>query len=296
MAKRPTQTTDIANYDEELAALAGKAAGLTASGGGGKFFSTRAGQLSYDDAALPGNQMCVIVLGHCLENVYYAESFDADNRTPPACFAFFKGDPEAKDDMAPVPKDLDDPVFDKQSDNCAECPQNEWGSAEKGRGKACGNRRRLALIPAGSYKPVGRGGGFELEVFKDEDFLDHIAKAEVAYLKVPVTSGKLWDGYVKQLNDQMRKPPFAVLTRVYLEPDSKSQFKIQFELLEECGPEVLGTLIQRHKKIMEGIDFPYTPFESDDTDAKGGGTKQAPSKKLTGGRGAPAKKPAPRKR
>lgn len=287
MAKKTTPGTAVANYDEELAALAGKAAGLTSSSGGGKFFSTRAGQLAYDDAALPGNQMCVIVLGHCLENVFYTEKFDAENRTPPTCFAFFKGDPEDKDTMSP-PEIVDkEDIFARQSDLCVDCPQNDWGSAERGRGKACGNRRRLAMIPAGSYKPVGRGGGFDLEVFEDAD---HFAKAEVAYLKVPVTSGKLWDGYVKSLNEQMRKPPFAVLTRVWLEPDARSQFTVQFELLEEVDAGLIPTLIQRHKKVMEGIDFDYTPFTEDEPDNKGGGTKQAASKKLTGGKGKPAAK------
>lgn len=289
MARKPTGTTAVANYAEELAKLAGAATGLVGSGGGGKFFSTRAGQLAYDDAALPGNQMCAIVIGHCLENVFYTEKFDADNRTPPTCFAFCK-DADLKDEMAPVPKDLADPVFEQQADSCGECPNNEWGSAEKGRGKACGNRRRLALIPGGSYKPVGRGGGYELEVFEDPD---HFAKADVAFLKVPVTSGKLFDGYLKQVAEQLRKPLFAVLTRIYLEPDTHSQFKVQFELLEECDVGLIPTLLARHKKVMETIDFPYTPFEAEGDD-KGGGTKQAASKKLTGAK-KPAK-PAARKR
>lgn len=159
MARKPAPAkgTAVANYDEELAKLAGASTGLTDSGGGGKFFSLRAGVLQFDDAALPGNQMCVIVASWCLENVYYEEAFDADNRTPPTCFAFCK-DPDAKDEMTPPDIVDEEEDFERQSDLCKTCEKNEWGSARQGRGKACSNRRRLALIPAGTYKSLGRSG------------------------------------------------------------------------------------------------------------------------------------------
>ncbi len=272
------QTTDIANYDEELARLTGKATALTNSSEGGRFFSTRAGQLSYDDAPLPGNQMAVVVIGWCLENVYYEGKFDADNRTPPACFAFCK-DPEAKDEMGPHEIVDKEDIFDSQSDGCEACPNNQWGSAETGRGKACSNRRRLAMIPAGSYISQGKGKGYELELFDDTD---HFKSADVAFMKLPVTSGKGFDSYVKQIAEQLKRPLFAVFTRVWLEPDQKSQFKVMFELLEPVPNELIPTLIKRNASIMETIDFPYTPF-TDDDNGKSGGSTQSASKKLTRG-------------
>lgn len=277
MVKKPTQ--DIVNYDEELAKLAGASVVLTDSGGGGKFFSTRAGVLQYDEVPLPGNQMIVIIGAWCLENVFYEEAFDPDNRIPPTCFAFCK-DPELKDEMGPNEEHLNDPVFSIQSPTCHDCPQNQWGSAAKGRGKACGNRRRLACLPAGTYTPQGgRGGGFEVELFNDAD---HFATCDAVYLKVPVTSGKAFDSYVRQVADQLRKPLFAVYTRVYLTPDPKSQFKINFELMDVVDKELIPTLMTRHKKLHETIDFPYTPFVDDDKeDAKL--TARSTSKKLTGG-------------
>lgn len=280
MAKKPTasQTTEIANYDEELAKLAGAGASLTNSSSGGRFFSTRAGVLAYDDTPLPGNQMCAIVLGHCLENIYYTDSFDADNRTPPTCFAFCK-DVDNKDEMGPPPIVDKEPIFERQNETCEGCWANEWGSADKGRGKACGNRRRLALIPGGQYtKAAGRGGGFDLELFDDAS---HFKNAEEAYLKVPVMSGKGFDNYLKSVAEQLRKPLFAVFTRIWLEPDPKSQFKVLFELLEEVPKELIPVLLPRHRKIMEGIDFDYTPMNDDDGGDKGGGTTQRASKKLT---------------
>lgn len=279
MAKKPTTGTAVANYDEELAALAGKTAVLTDSGGGGRFFSTRAGVLQFDDTPLPGNQMCVIVGSWCLENVFYADAYDADNRTPPTCFAFCKDD-EDKEEMGPNPEHLEDDVFEQQSALCGDCPQNEWGSAAKGKGKACSNRRRLALLPAGTYTSAGRNGGYELELISDAE---HYATADAAYLKLPVMSGKGFDAYVRDIAEQVRRPLFAVYTRVYLTPDPKSQFKVNFELIEPVENELIPALMARYRKLNDEIAFPYVPFTEDEEDEAPKRNASA-SKKLTKGR------------
>lgn len=282
MAKKPTN--EVANYDEELARLAGASATLTDSGGGGRFFSTRAGVLQFDDTPLPGNQMCVIVAAWCLENVFYDGPYDPDNRTPPTCFAFCKN-PDEKDDMAPDADQLKDDAFEQQASSCAECPQNEWGSAAQGRGKACSNRRRLALLPAGTYKPLGRNGGFELEVIDDEE---HFRTAEAGFLKIPVMSGKGFDAYVRDVAEQFKRPLFAVYTRVYLTPDPKSQFKVNFELIEPVTDNaVLGALMERYRKLHDEIDFPYTPFTEDETPQP---AKSSSAKKLSGKGGPKARR------
>jgi hypothetical protein len=278
MARKPTAAkggTAVANYDEELAALAGQSSTLTDSGGGGRFFSTRAGVLQFDDVALPGNQMCVIIGAWCLENVYYTEAFDADNRTPPTCFAFCKN-PDEKDEMGPPDIVDEEDVFERQSDTCKDCPQNEWGSAAKGRGKACGNRRRLACLPAGTYSSQGRNGGYELSLIDDAD---HFRTCDEAYLKVPVMSGKGFDAFVKDVAEQFRKPLFAVYARVYLTPDPKSQFKVNFELIEPVADELIPVLLERYRKLHEGIDFPYTAFEEEEEEKPT--RKAGASKKLT---------------
>lgn len=278
MARAPKKpTTAVANYDEELARLAGASTTLTDSGGGGKFFSTQAGVLQFDDVPLPGNQMCVIIGAWCLENVYYDGAYDAQNRTPPKCFAFCKN-PDEKDEMAPHEKVDEEDDFERQADSCAECPKNEWGSAERGRGKACSNRRRLALLTGGIYKPAGRGA-YELEIIEDAE---HFATTDEAYLKLPVTSGKAFDAYVREIAEQFRKPLFAVYTRIYLTPDPKSQFKVNFELLDEVPQELIPALLDRYKKLHENIDFPYIPFQEDDDDKPA--ARQSSAKKLTRGK------------
>lgn len=282
MAKKPT--TAVANYDEELAALAGKSAALTDSGGGGRFFSTQAGLLQFDGQALPGNQMCVIVGSWCLENVYYEGSYDPDNRAPPTCFAFSKQDDD-KDEMAPHPEVEKHEEFERQSALCGDCPQNEWGSSGRGKGKACQNRRRLALLTGGVYKPAGRGS-YDLELIDDPD---HFASTEEAYLKIPVMSGKNFDNYVREIADAFNKPLFAVYTRIWLEPDPKSQFKVHFELIEPVDNALIPVLLERYRKLDANIDFPYIPFTGEDGDGDRAQPKAA-NKKLTNRGGA--KKPA----
>lgn len=273
MAKKPTTGTAVANYDEELARLAGQASTLTESGGGGKFFSTRAGVLQFDDVTMPGNQMCVIIAAWCLENVYYADAYDPDNRTPPTCFAFCT-DPSERDEMGPHPDVDKEDVFERQSDTCDTCPQNEWGSASHGKGKACSNRRRLACLPAGTYTSAGRHGGFELSLIDDAE---HFATCDEAYLKLPVMSGKGFDAYVRDVAEQLKRPLFAVYTRVYLTPDPKSQFKVNFELIEEVSNDVLPALMDRYNKLKDAVAFPYSAFTADEEPAP----KAAASKKLT---------------
>lgn len=255
--------TEVGDWRSELASSAKAAVESedTAASGGGRFFSTRAGQLSFDDAPLPGNQMACIIVDSVMENVFYEGAFDPEQKSPPTCFAF------GRDAATMGPPDTVDEhdEFDRQSDLCKDCPQNEWGSASTGKGKACGNRRRLAIIPAGTYKPLGKGGGFDLELF---DEAKPFQEAELAYLKIPVMSVKGFATYLKQVADQFDMPLWGVVTRVYIEPDPKSQFRVKFELLEVVEDEdILPVLHQRHKQATDEIEFPYLPRSDDEEDA-----------------------------
>ena len=155
MAMRPKKTTTEAStgtalvkWEEELAKQAEVAAGMEANVGGGQFFSMQGGQLKFNDNPVPGNQMAVIILDHILENVFYDGDFDPNNPQPPTCFAFGRSD----DDMAPHETVVAE--GQAQNETCNGCPFNQWGSADKGRGKACRNTRRLAMIPAGTLDGI----------------------------------------------------------------------------------------------------------------------------------------------
>lgn len=260
MAKAPT-TKAVANYNDRLAALASKAVEQEANVGGGSFISTKGGHFGFNGGIVPGDKMNVIVLDHVSENCFYdGARYDPDNPSSPACFAFFRTEDEAH------PHEKSE---SPQCDDCKSCPQNVFGSADTGKGKACKNIRRLALIT--------------------EDGMEDIANATVSFLKVPVTSVANWAGYVNSLNTSLKLPPVAVITEMSIVPDPKTQFKLKFRLVEQIEDnDVIGALLDKMETVEKDLTHPYTPNSER--------TEQAPpaSKAARGGRGAPPPKASPK--
>ena len=241
-------TKALVNYDAEFAKHAETVAKMEAGAALGTFFNLRGGQLTFGDAPVPGNRMAVVVVDHVLENVYYEGKFDPDSPSGPKCFAF------GRDEKAMVPHEA---APEKQAKACSECPQNAWGTADSpsGRGKACRNTRRLALIPAGT---LAANGSFTAK----EDPSD-FETAGLAYLKLPVTSVKGFAGFVHQIATALKRPPFGIFTKVSVVPDAKSQFKVQFEPLEPAPKPLFPVLLKRHEEAAAAIEFPYVQREDD---------------------------------
>lgn len=80
-----------------------------------------------------------VIVDFVSANVFYKDGFDKDNMGPPDCFAI-----NAEPSLL-VPS-INSP--DKQADSCARCPNNQWGSGARGKGKACKNTRVVAFMPA----------------------------------------------------------------------------------------------------------------------------------------------------
>lgn len=298
-ARKPKTEGDIpkskalTNWRDEMAGAAARAAETEQSSGGGKFFTMRAGVLKYDDVPLPGSTIACVVLHGVYENLFYADKFDADNKTPPTCFAFWDPttgeDPE--DEMGPH-EDVDkEDCFERQSTLCHDCPQNQWGSAERGKGKACGNRRRLALIPAGMMKSLGKNKGFDLEMFTDPD---QFKKADIGFMKLPVTSVKAYSAFTREVSEQLGKPLWAVYTQITVVPDDKNQVSVEFELIDEIPDDIMDVVYKRHQEAKDATAFPYRPPSDDDAPTQNKTSNNA-AKKLGGGRAAAAKKPARKK-
>lgn len=224
-------TTAIAKWDEQLAGLAAKATEVEKGVGGGNFVKTAGATFNFRGADV-GNELDVVIVEHILENALYEGRYDPDNPQPPVCFAFGTNE----DEMAPH-EDSSKP----QAERCKGCPNNEFGSADVGRGKACKNTRRMAMITEGD--------------------LANVEEAEVAYLKIPVTSVKAWAGYVRNLSDTLHRPPLGVVTNITLVKDPKTQFKAQFKCKEQVADEYVGDLIELNKKQQTAIRFPYSAPE-----------------------------------
>src|ERR1700731_2525784 len=238
------QTTAVTNWEAEMAAAAEVAAAMEANPGGGQYFSTRGGILALNDAAVPNNQMAVVIVDSVLENVFYESEYDPDNPAVPTCFAF--GRDEAT--MAPPPNVVE--RGQAQNATCRGCPMNEFGTADKGRGKACRNTRRIGLIPAGDLTADGRFKAF------DED--DHFASAAVAFLKLPVTSVKGYANFVKQVAGALKRPPHGIFSKVKVVPDPKTQFRVLFEPLGAVPNALMTSVMKRNLEVKAVIETPYS--------------------------------------
>lgn len=228
MAKKTGK--ELVKWDEEFAGLA-KASTAGMDLPTAKWISIKSGRLKFQGAEVPGNEIQAVILGWVHENQYYTEDYSSDAAQVPSCYAFGTD----QDDMQPHEK-----VSEPQNDSCATCPLNEWGSDPNGgAGKACKNVLRLALIA--------------------ESDLEDLSSAEIVYMKVPVMSTKNFMVYAKKkVADTMKRPYWAVVTTIRVEPDDRSQFKVLFDmesLIEDS--DLFSPLKELWEKTMDSIDFPY---------------------------------------
>ncbi len=234
--KQAAKSTAIVPWDKKFAPYAKAAVEQEKSiGGGGLGVKFGPGTITVAGGTLPGGRLECVVLGSCFENAWYGgKPYDSDDPQPPECYAFG----EVAEDMAPK-----DDVTDKQSDTCAACPHNVFGSAETGRGKACGNKKRLALVTR-----------------KDIEDAASISTAELATAKVSPTNLKAWAGYVRALAEEHGRPPWAVVTEISSHADPKTQIRLEFKLVELIEDDAtLTALEKRFLKIQDVLQTPYGP-------------------------------------
>lgn len=228
-------TKEIVNYDEVLAQLAKKA--TAAEKPSSSSISARAGILSYNGTPVPGNKLECIIIASTHANLLYDEKYDPNSPKSPICYAYCE-DPEAEGAvMKPHPK-----ASKPQAESCDNCKWNEWGSdPDGGRGKACKNTRRLAILPA----------GVELE---------DVQTAEVATMALPVmTVSKKWAPYVHKLATLYNRPPLAMKTMLGTQPDQKAQFMITFDDVGPVDNSLIGALMKKAEGMKPILEHEYEP-------------------------------------
>ena len=278
-AKKPGKS--MVKWDEELLRRSQIAvATADSSSGGAKTISTKSGVLTVDGAEVPGNKFNVIILDHCIEHAYYEGKYDSDNPQPPAAWALGRDAATLRWDEKSIPEYAGE--LTKDSDI------NQFGTADTGRGKAAKNIQRLMLIT--------------------EHDLEDIETAEARMIKVPVTSVKAWNGYVKRIAESMRRPPLGVITEISLKPDAKSQFRMEFKLVEEVEPEHFEALFAKADGVEADLFRGYEPRDEEEEDqrpqrgrqaagkAKGGAKRPVQKAAAKQTRNVVAKKAAPGKR
>jgi hypothetical protein len=243
------------NWREEMAKYAKKTVAMEENTATGNKISTKGGRLSYHDTPLKNNEMHVLILAGLIEKTKYEGPFDPDSPASPICFAFS----EDGEDMEPHEKS-----HEKQSEKCEDCQWNAWGSSETGKGKACSDKRRLAVMPV-----------------SDDVTAEAIEAAEIATLTVPVMSVKGYSAYVKELTQRHGLAVFAYVTRVWLEPDAKSQFRVCFECSnpKPLNEKLYPALLKRVKEAEKLVEQPYIWIEPEEKPKRGAAAKKKPAGK-----------------
>jgi hypothetical protein len=222
--------TEVVDWQSQLASMAIETA--AAEKPSGNWVSFKGGQLTINGTSMPKNQVDCVVLQSIFENQLYEDRYDPNNPQPPICYAMSETD----DDLKPH-ADSAKP----QAESCEVCPNNVWGSDPGGgKGKACKNVRRLAIISA-----------TDLDV-------DKLPSAEVALAKLPVTSVKNWSTYASQIANVLKLPPLAVISNMSVEPDPKTQFQVNFQLVDKITDgAVIQALLNKRKDSTPLIFAPY---------------------------------------
>jgi hypothetical protein len=246
-AVAPRKSTIPANWEAQMKADAEKGRQREATVGVSRMLKTRGGILQYMDQPVPGNKLQAVVLAVGLENAFYEGDFDENNPRSPVCFAYAGGEPGEEAAMVPH---ADSPK--KQHANCKDCPQNKFGTADKGRGKACKNQRVLVIMHADNLKK-GR-----------------VEEAETVTAKVSPTGLPAFAAYVKQLANLSNKPSYAFVTEIGMVPDAKAQRKWTFQTAKEIArdlmPAVFGKAKAAEKELAERP--PYQQSEDAPKQAK----------------------------
>lgn len=224
------------NYAEQLAAEASDITRRIAAPTGDRIrFNSNRSFITPD--GLEGEELEVVVLDFMSSNVFYEGIYDRDNPQPPACFSI---GPEPST-LVPSPSSPN-----RQADTCASCPNNQFGSAITGKGKACKNTRLIAVTPA--------------TVLEDEE---QQADAPIWIMAIPPTSLKAFDSYVSSLATKHRRIPIGVVTRVTMDPGS-TYAAPRFSIVRPLENDELGICMPMRESAQQRLTVEpdvsqYTP-------------------------------------
>ena len=266
-------------WREKLAGYAKDDAATATGGSGWKYISTKGGAFTFADEKwdeLPP----MLMVGTRFDNRFYPGRYDPDNTSGPECFAIAK----TEDALAP-PDELGDARECRQtnppSEGCAGCWANAFGSAEEGRGKACKNSRRIALLPADDLSPKA------------------LSEVEGAMLRLPVMSVANYSTFANKVTKGLGLPLFAVRVKLGVIPDGKSQYRVTFDLVDVRQDEdglrplfitdsaALTTIEERVKEAETYLDSTPSGGGDDENAPK---RVSAPKKAARGGRATPRRK------
>lgn len=258
----------LAVLSQELAQMAqDESANVPASSGA--FLSVKGKRFTFQDAVLE-DPLQVIIVDHALTNAFYSDGYDPNNPKSPDCWAVGK----TEGDLAP-PADLDTKV----SDACAGCPNNAFGSAETGRGKACKNGRILAVLI------------LDADVRKITE--KTIAEAQLAYIRISPTALKPFNGFLKRITGQLSKPLFAVVTALRFDENMEQPVLIPDFVGELTDEGAIRAIMRKREELQEELlaGYPKREASEERPRARGKRAAPAPAKKVPAKRGKSKEEP-----
>lgn len=226
VAPEVPKTTAITSIQAQIAAQIARqnetAQGLRSSG---SYIGFKNAQLKVDGISIPANQLDVRVLAALSERAWYSKDFDADVIQVPDCYAL---DSDVPHEQAVNP----------QSDSCADCKYNKWGSATRGKGKACRESARVIVIPANVP----------------------LASAQLYTAKVPVTSLATVTSFTARCS-QANKLMGEFVTKLSVTEDKKTFFKVHLTPVEVTAEIDVPALLKAQDAAYQLAMTPYPVIE-----------------------------------
>lgn len=166
---------------------------------------------TFPDGRQSRNPIDVVLLDWRIYNQYFKGAYNPTKIEKPTCFAISQTMADMKpSERAPV----------KQGADCASCALNQFGSAATGRGKACKNGRRLAVVP-----------------------VDADMNTPIFTIEVSPTGIKALDGYISKLAAGHGLVPIQVITTVAMNPN-EAYPTLMFAPGAPLNEEKLGVMLQ----------------------------------------------------
>jgi len=191
VAIKKTSGGAVISIQEQLKAQAAAMAGRTQPASGLNIKLTKDKKFQLPNGQKVDGPLELVVVDFVSRNKFYDRPFDQNNPVAPACFAI------GLEPKQMVPSDSSP---EKQSDDCASCPLNQFKSGANGKGKACKNTRYLAVLPP--------------DATEDE---------ELWFLEVSPTGLKSFDGFVNSTMRTFQMPPISVVVDVDFDPNADYQ-------------------------------------------------------------------------
>lgn len=185
--------TSLALVDNELANEVANLKQQIGQSSSNKIKVTPQGQFLLPDGMDMGDEIQVVVIDFVTRHTFYSGPYNPNNLAPPDCYAIGK----TIADLAP---ENDSPAI--QSEKCATCPLNQFGSGANGTSKACKNARSLAVVLVDPENP-----GLAAE-----------PDAPIYTLDLPPTAIKSFDGAVNHVARTLQGPPLKAVLTVTAKP------------------------------------------------------------------------------